>query len=374
VKKNMNSQERLDTVIGLATPDRVPVALVIDAFAARHGGISMEEWLFNPDKARAALDKTVEDLGGCDGLLDPAPTHPDWLTLSWPMRLLLPGRELPPNSLWQLNEGAIMTAEDYDTIIEKGIAAFWAEFWPRLGKDPAQLPAIRQEMMARWKVEVDRWQARGVIILRGAGLRLPFDTFAYARSLHDFSLDLYRRPQKVIQAQESALEGTIQLAKDMAAFSGSRIVFLSSNRASATFLRPQQFEQFYLPWLKRAVNALVKEGLTPFLHFDNDWTAFLPYLRELPRARCFLHLDGSTDLTKAKELLGDHMCLMGDVPAALLTLGTRQEVADYCKRLIDTVGAGGGFILSAGCTVPGDAPFENVRALVETAHTYGRYN
>lgn len=68
------------------------------------------------------------------------------------------------------------------------------------------------------------------------------------------------------------------------------------------------------------------------------------------------------------------MCLMGDVHPALLSLGTRQEVVDYCRWLIEEVGAGGGFILAQGCTVPVDAKFENVRALVETGKTYGHYN
>jgi hypothetical protein len=39
---------------------------------------------------------------------------------------------------------------------------------------------------------------------------------------------------------------------------------------------------------------------------------------------------------------------MGDVPARLLKLGTPQEVAQYCRKLIDIAGKGSGFILSSG--------------------------
>ncbi|OQB26042.1 MAG: Uroporphyrinogen decarboxylase (URO-D) [Chloroflexi bacterium ADurb.Bin180] len=64
------------------------------------------------------------------------------------------------------------------------------------------------------------------------------------------------------------------------------------------------------------------------------------------------------------------MCLMGDVPATLLKLGTRQQVTDYCKKLIDYVGGDGGFILSTGCDAPHDAKWENMKALVDTGKTY----
>ena len=75
-----------------------------------------------------------------------------------------------------------------------------------------------------------------------------------------------------------------------------------------------------------------------------------------------------TDMCKAKEILGDRMCLMGDVPAPLFTVGSAEEVAAYCRRLIDSVG--GGLILAAGCSIPDNARFENVKAMVDTAKDY----
>ena len=43
---------------------------------------------------------------------------------------------------------------------------------------------------------------------------------------------------------------------------------------------------------------------------------------------------------------------------------------DYCRRLITEVGAGGGFILSSGCTIPVDARPENVAAMLGSVHRY----
>ena len=84
-------------------------------------------------------------------------------------------------------------------------------------------------------------------------------------------------------------------------------------------------------------------------------------------------LDGYTDIFKAKEVLGNHMCIMGDVHASLLTLGHPEEVDAYVRKLIDTVGKDGGFILSTGCELPPNCKEENFQMMLDTAKSYGVY-
>jgi len=64
------------------------------------------------------------------------------------------------------------------------------------------------------------------------------------------------------------------------------------------------------------------------------------------------------------------MCIMGDVPASLLSIGTTEDVVAYCEKLIDIVGKDGGFILSTGCECPIDAKFDNVKAMIDTPKNY----
>jgi uroporphyrinogen decarboxylase len=140
-------------------------------------------------------------------------------------------------------------------------------------------------------------------------------------------------------------------------------------RSSATFISPAMFERFALPYLVQMVEAFVKDGLTPILHCDADWTPMLHCFRELPQAKCILELDGDTDIVKARVALADWMCLKGDVPAGLLAFGEPDEVRFYCEELIQEVGSEGGFILSSGCEVPLNARLENVVALVEVGRS-----
>jgi uroporphyrinogen-III decarboxylase len=117
--------------------------------------------------------------------------------------------------------------------------------------------------------------------------------------------------------------------------------------------------------MKELVEIVAAEGGIPVLHYDANWDREIERLLELPARTCVLALDGKTDIFRAKKILAGHMCLLGDVPPALLTLGTADEVKAYCARLLTEVGPDG-FILAMGCAVPPDAKFENVKALVDS--------
>jgi uroporphyrinogen-III decarboxylase len=77
-------------------------------------------------------------------------------------------------------------------------------------------------------------------------------------------------------------------------------------------------------------------------------------------------------MLKAKEILKDHVCIEGNVPSSLLQIGSVQEVKDYCKNLIDTVGKGGGYILGPRSSTDEVKP-ENLKAMIEFTKEYGRY-
>ena len=75
-------------------------------------------------------------------------------------------------------------------------------------------------------------------------------------------------------------------------------------------------------------------------------------------------------MTKVKEMLGGHMCIAGNVPIALLSVGSADDVVDYCRNLIDAVGQDGGFILGPSGQTE-DVKIENVEAMMECAKECG---
>jgi hypothetical protein len=60
------------------------------------------------------------------------------------------------------------------------------------------------------------------------------------------------------------------------------------------------------------------------------------------------------------------------VPSSLLQIGSVREVQEYCKKLIDGVGKGGGYIMGPRSSTDEVKP-ENLRSMIEFTKEYGMY-
>lgn len=377
----MSPYERLRAAIELKPVDRIPVAPKFDtSFASRSHHVPLADVVRDPRLGQNLLHQTFDELGGCDGAPEAGMNDLGLSVLGIVTRL--PGYHLGDNEMWQLEEQEIMLEDDYDFIIQNGWNAYIAKAYPRLAAKGMPVPFERfferlQELGDQELHNLAAWETKGVPTLYGFGPFIPLEGFRFSRSLKAIIADLFRRPQKFLAAAEACLDEQIPLGieKFHAMKKRSKWGYLSIQigQTTGSMLSPRQFEKFYWPFEKRLIHELVQAGVTPWLHCDSNWGPFLEYFLELPRGSVVLDLDGLTDIFRAKAILKDYMCISGDVPAALLKLGTPAEVSAYCQKLIDTVGEQNGFILSSGCTVPLDAKPENVKAMVDTGKNYYPY-
>ncbi len=137
-------------------------------------------------------------------------------------------------------------------------------------------------------------------------------------------------------------------------------------------MSPDQFNTFYWPTLKKLVLRLIDEGLNPFLLWEGDCTSRLETIAEIPKGKAVYWFE-RTDIFKAKEILGDTVCIRGNVPSSIMSTGTPDDVKAYCRKLIDGVGKEGGFIMDSS-TVMDDAKPENAKAMIDFTKEYGRYS
>jgi uroporphyrinogen-III decarboxylase len=56
----------------------------------------------------------------------------------------------------------------------------------------------------------------------------------------------------------------------------------------------------------------------------------------------------------------------------MLLSGTPDDVREYCKKLIDTAGKGGGFIMDSAVMLDEAKP-ENLKAMIDFTKEYGVY-
>jgi uroporphyrinogen-III decarboxylase len=198
----------------------------------------------------------------------------------------------------------------------------------------------------------------------------PFFWMSLTRSMVRFTEDLYYRPDTVQRALKAIVPEWTRFAIELSKGMDSKIFFFAEERAGCFFYPLKVFERFWWPYTLEIVDALWSEGIVSLFHLDQCWDQNIPYFKQLPRGSAIIDLDGTTDIFAAKEALGDHLCIGGDVHPTLLSLGKPEEVEAYCKRLIDEVGRDGGLILGVGCSVPYEVKPENLRALLETGKTY----
>ena len=83
---------------------------------------------------------------------------------------------------------------------------------------------------------------------------------------------------------------------------------------------------------------------------------------------------GDCHLAELKRLYGQRIVLKGNLHTTNVMLrGRPEEVIAASRKAIDNAAAGGRFILSTGDQCGRDTPDANLRAMIETARTYGRY-
>ena len=137
------------------------------------------------------------------------------------------------------------------------------------------------------------------------------------------------------------------------------------------FMSDKQYETFYWPTLKKVIMTLVNEGVLVMLFAEGGYNTRFDYIKELPRGATAWWFD-QTDIVKAKKELGDMCCIMGNVPTSLMMTGTPEEVKEYCRKLIEACGEGGGYILGGGANIDA-GPEANMRAMMAAAREYGTY-
>jgi uroporphyrinogen-III decarboxylase len=353
---------RLKKAIALEKPDRTPVILMEDSFCAVHMGVKMSEYSKDLKTQNQVMLDSIKAMGpDVDGINAPFGT-PLLFPLIFLCKVKIPGRELPENALWQLDEQELMTVDDYDVIIEKGWSNFQQKFLVERLNYP--LEAV-MEQLANTPQFVKNFEDAGYLVYSPLVGGTVNEQLGGGRSFPKFMRDLFKIPDKVEAAldviQEEFLAGLRQQLRAMKPI----LIFLSPARGASEFFSPKLWERFVWKYLKQAVDVILEEGVAADIHIDSNWERDLDYFRVFPKGRCIFETDGVTDIYKVKKVLGDRMCIKGDVSAVKLTLGTPEEVYNYSTQLIRDMGPG--FILSSGCSIPPNAKVENVKAMISAA-------
>jgi len=130
---------------------------------------------------------------------------------------------------------------------------------------------------------------------------------------------------------------------------------------------PGHWRRFIRPRVARMYAACRDAGKIVSIHSCGDIKEILPDLVEIGVNVFNPFQPEVIDPRWAKREFGDRLCFWGGVSTQkTLPFGTPEDVVAEVTGLLRDVGAGGGYICAPAHAIPGDAPAENMQALIET--------
>jgi uroporphyrinogen-III decarboxylase len=403
--------QRFIDAYNVEEPDRVPTSVTTGAMPAYSSGIDYYTAMQDYEKtAEAWIKFNKEHCEDLDSFSSPAFLTPSRVYNHLDYKLYsYPGHGLPVNSRGiQFVEGEYMKSDEYDALI-KNPSDYWMRvYMPRVFgalssfhelasfTDFVELPANKLAPFARPDVqasfmalinagkELANWIklvsqfskmsiAMGFPSFAAAFCKAPFDTLGDTlRGTRGIMMDMYRRPDKLQKAMDAMADLTIDSTiSSLNATKGLRAMF-PLHKGADGWMSDKQFETLYWPPLKKVINALIEEGILVVLFAEGSFNTRLESVNEFPKGAVTWMFD-KTDMVKAKKILGDKCCIMGNVPSSAIVTWEPPKVKDYCRKLIEDCAKGGGFILSPGAANIDEAKLENLKAIVSAAREYGIY-
>lgn len=421
--------KRIGEAVRLKVPDRIPISIEDEGVFVKHGGATWAEVMYDFQKATEGTRKLCLDLDQ-DTHANPfvmCPGHVydilDFKQMKWPGAEKEENRLDDPNTVYQFVEpGAgfeAMDPEEYAWFVNDPTDFMVRGYWPKVSKTLAplkNLPAMwhinsytRLPFLAAFGTpEVSK--ALEALVAAGrelikynqdltqfvidmvelgypprniAACSEPFDFFGdYMRGTTGRMIDMYRHPEQLKEAMDKATPMILEqvlagararlniLQEAMPEGNHPRHVAMYLHGGAGGFMSNDQFKEFYWPTLRRMLLGIIDAGFTPYMFSEGVYDDRLEIIKDLPRGEVVWHIE--QDIFKAKEILGDTCCIEGGPPASIMERGTKDDVKEYARKVIDVCGRDGGFIMGVAHSLM-DARYENMKALVDFTKEYGVY-
>jgi hypothetical protein len=402
----LEREGRVQTALALKEPDRVPMWMFSDT--AAYCGVSHSAEYYDPLPWKKANIELTLELEPDLSLTGFGTSGAAWDALEVKNRLW-PGGPIPADYEYQFVEGEYMKEDEIDMFLSDPSDFIIRRYLPRIYGSLAPLqklpplngmfsgfegslalltgPDFRKmaAILARATKEQQNYR-KTIGSLRDDLIRLgfpphsqlggvggaPFDTVSsFFRAMKGSMLDMYRRPEKLLQLCDKVLDlriqGALPAEPDTAGF--TRRVAIPLWRGDKTFMSEKQFRKFYWPGLKKALQTTIDLGYMPMPIFEDTFGNRLECLLELPKGKVVAVVD-HTDAALAKEILGGHTCVITTLPASIKYVSLR-EAADLAKSQIKACRKGGGYMMNL--SLPAPAAIPELKALIAELKEYARY-
>jgi uroporphyrinogen decarboxylase len=151
---------------------------------------------------------------------------------------------------------------------------------------------------------------------------------------------------------------------------GADLIAYTSSVSTSNFITLRQFHELALPTIIRDMDGL---GTSDIIYFNGGGqiNPHLKILLEQTDLRAF-YINPFDDIGEARRLLDGQALLVAAINDIRLIDWTPEKIAWEVRRIMEQGKQGGRFVFST-LMMPLAIPEENIRAMLEAAYRYGRY-
>ncbi|HON73155.1 MAG TPA: uroporphyrinogen decarboxylase family protein, partial [bacterium] len=192
----------------------------------------------------------------------------------------------------------------------------------------------------------------------------------------NFVYRLKDEPDRVKEEADMMVNRALERAEVIAKHGGLDGFALCSDYCFNTgpFLSPNLFSEFITPYLYKLTKGYRDMGFYVIKHTDGNIMLILDQLVQTnPHAIHSLDPQGGVDIREVKKLVGNRVCLIGNVNCGLLQTGTDEEVIESVRYALKYGMPGGGYIFSTSNCIYTGMPLTRYELMLEIWRKEGMY-
>lgn len=406
--KLKQKKDRLDAAISLNEPDRVPLAPKGGMFYGTAYGISYYDIMMDNRNAMPGMLRFMQEYDP-DMVWAPIVYPIPPMEALEPCYIKWPGPQhgLPLDSPYQILDNSYLQDDEFGEFIKDPTHFILTKLMPRKHKNLEALsklylrdavdltmyidfavfadPEVRAsfEHIFECAERVEKWTGiadeiadlimeKGFVTSPQGAQPCPYDMFSdNYRGLIQTSIDILERPDELEAAIDVCRDIVIESTQKMCKNGSPGYVLIPLHGGVDEFMSPEHYDRFYWKGLKELMETIIGCGSIPYVFCEGNYDSRLHRLAEMPKGKA-VYMFEKVDIKEAKKILGSSACICGNLSSTLLAYGKPEEVADECKKLLDTCAPGGGFIMDVSVDLTNANP-KNVETMFETTRKYGVY-
>jgi uroporphyrinogen decarboxylase len=193
--------------------------------------------------------------------------------------------------------------------------------------------------------------------------------------MQEFTYRMTDDPQSLLDEANRSVDNALREAE---AYQGSGLdgFALCSDYCFNTgpFLSPRLFRRFVTPFLTRLTEAYREMGFYVIKHTDGNIMPILDQLVESgPHALHSIDPMAGVDIAKVKRLVGDRVCLIGNVDCSKLDSGSPEDIIESTRYALQSGMPGGGYIFSTSNCIYTGMPLANYDIMLDVWRKEGNY-